>query len=61
MFATCLPSNAEADGIKIFPIAFGEDADEAVLARMAAVTGGRMFTADPASIGDVYLSISAEQ
>jgi Ca-activated chloride channel family protein len=61
MFATCLPANAEADGIKVFPIAFGEDADETVLARMATVTGGRMFTADPASIGDVYLSISAEQ
>ena len=61
MFATCLPANAEADGIKVFPIAFGEAADEAVLARIAQVTGGRMFTADPASIGNVYLSISAEQ
>lgn len=61
MFATCLPANAEADGIKIFPIAFGEDADETVLSRMATVTGGRMFTADPTSISNVYLSISAEQ
>ena len=61
MFATCLPANAEADGIKIFPIAFGEAADDAVLGRMARVTGGRMFTADPTSIGNVYLSISAEQ
>jgi Ca-activated chloride channel family protein len=61
MFATCLPANAEADGVKIFPIAFGEDADETVLARMATVTGGLMFTADPASISNVYLSISAEQ
>ncbi len=61
MFATCLPANAEADGIKVFPIAFGEAADEAVLARIAQVTGGRMFTADPTSIGNVYLSISAEQ
>jgi hypothetical protein len=61
MFATCLPANAEADGVKIFPIAFGEDADETVFARMATVTGGLMFTADPASISNVYLSISAEQ
>jgi Ca-activated chloride channel family protein len=61
MFATCLPANAEADGVKIFPIAFGENADETVLARMATVTGGLMFTADPASISNVYLSISAEQ
>jgi Ca-activated chloride channel family protein len=61
MFATCLPTNAEADGIKIFPIAFGEGADTAVLERIASVTGGRMFTADPGSIGNVYISISAEQ
>jgi Ca-activated chloride channel family protein len=61
MFATCLPANAEADGVKIYPIAFGEGADTAVLTRIANVTGGRMFTADPASIGNVYLSISAEQ
>ncbi|MCA9967121.1 MAG: VWA domain-containing protein, partial [Anaerolineales bacterium] len=61
MFATCLPANAEADGIKIFPIAFGEAADQDVLNRIADVTGGRLFTADPASIGNVYLSISAEQ
>ncbi len=61
MLATCLPSNAEADGIKIFPIAFGADADKTILQRMADATGGRMFTADPQSIGNVYLSISAEQ
>lgn len=61
MFATCLPSQAEADGIKIFPIAFGEGADQAVLDRIANVSGGRMFTAEPDSIGDIYISISAEQ
>ncbi len=61
MFATCLPANAEADGIKIFPIAFGEDADTDVLSRIASVTAGQMFKADPASISNVYLSISAEQ
>jgi Ca-activated chloride channel family protein len=61
MFATCLPANAEADGIKIFPIAFGSEADKDVLARMADVSGGSMFTADPTSISNVYISISAEQ
>lgn len=61
MFATCLPSQAEADGIKIFPIAFGEGADQAVLDRIANVSGGRMFTAEPDSISDIYISISAEQ
>jgi Ca-activated chloride channel family protein len=61
MFVTCLPANAEADGVKIFPIAFGEDAASDVLGRIATVTGGRMFSADPDSISNVYLSISAEQ
>jgi Ca-activated chloride channel homolog len=61
MFATCLPANAEADGVKIFPIAFGDQADANVLARIANVTGGRMFTADPVSIVNVYISIAAEQ
>jgi hypothetical protein len=61
MFVSCLPANAEADGVKIFPIAFGEDAAEDVLGRIATVTGGRMYSADPASISNAYLSISAEQ
>ena len=61
MFTTCLPDSAEADGVKIFPIAFGEGADKDVLNRMASVTAGRLFSADPRSIGNVYLSISAEQ
>lgn len=61
MFATCLPANPEADGFRIYPIAFGDAADTSVLNRMATTTGGRLFTADPTSIGSVYLSISAEQ
>lgn len=61
MFATCLPETAEAEGIKIFPIAFGEDADTEVLSRIASVTGGKLYTADPDSISSVYVSISAEQ
>ena len=61
MFALCLPANPEAEGIKIFPIAFGKDANLAVLKSLAAVTGGKLFTADPASIDKVYLGISAEQ
>ncbi len=61
MFTRCLPATAEADGFKIFTIAFGDSANEAVLSRMALATGGRMFTADPDSIGKIYFSISAEQ
>jgi len=61
MFAACLPANAEAQTIRINTIAFGADADEAVLKRIAEVTGGKMFKASPESIDKIYLSISAEQ
>ena len=61
MFTSCLPANPEVDGIKIFPIAFGEDADTDVLSQIASATAGQMFKADPASISNIYLSISAEQ
>ncbi len=61
MFTSCLPSHAEADSVKIFPIAFGADANTVILKRVADVTGGRLFTADPDSIDTIYLRISAEQ
>ncbi len=61
MFTSCLPANPEVDGIKIFPIAFGEDADTDVLSQIASATAGQMFKADPTSISNIYLSISAEQ
>ena len=61
MFATCLPSGVEIDGVKIFPIAFGDSANERVLRKLAELTAGRMFSADQNSIAKVYLSISAEQ
>ncbi len=61
MFAMCLPANAEADSFKVFPIAFGEDANKDVLKRIADVTGGQLFTAGPDSIDRIYQRISAEQ
>jgi Ca-activated chloride channel family protein len=61
MFTNCLPSHAEAEGVKVFPIAFGDEADVTLLKRIAAVTGGRMYAADTDSIEKAYLRISAEQ
>jgi Ca-activated chloride channel family protein len=61
MFNNCLPSHAEADGFKIFPIAFRGITDEAVLKRIADITGGTLFKATPESIEKIYLKISAEQ
>ena len=61
MFTRCLPDTAEADGFKIFPIAFGGEANDALLSRLALATGGRLFTAEPDSVSSVYFTISAEQ
>jgi len=61
MMSTCLPSDPEARGVRIFTIAFGPDADTALLERIAKATGGRMFRADPDSIERIYINVSAEQ
>ena len=61
LFTTRFPAQAESEGIKIFPIAFGDSANKLILKRMADRTGGRMYAADPKSIEKIYLRISAEQ
>lgn len=61
IFTRCLPNHPEAEGVKVFPIAFGDDADVEVLQRIADVTGGKMYKADPDSLERIYLRISAEQ
>jgi len=57
----CLPSGENVEGVKVFTIAYGEDADEDVLLRIANRTNGQAFTADPAKIEKIYNAISAEQ
>jgi len=61
LFATRLPAQPESEGIKIFPIAFGDAANKIILGRMADRTGGSIYSADPKSIEKIYLNISAEQ
>jgi len=61
MFQTCLPTTLEANGTKVFTIAFGASANKDVLGRIAHVSGGAMFDANAASIDQTYLKISAEQ
>jgi Ca-activated chloride channel family protein len=57
----CLPSGEDVEGIKIFTIAYGEEADTDLMLRIANRTNGLTFEADPASIDRIYNSISAEQ
>jgi Ca-activated chloride channel family protein len=60
MFA-CLPSGENVEGIKIFTIAYGSDADADLMLRIANRTNGKTFTGDPSSIETIYIAISAEQ
>jgi Ca-activated chloride channel family protein len=57
----CLPSGENVDGVKIFTIAYGEDADVDLMLRIANRTNGKTFTGDPSSIESIYNAISAEQ
>jgi Ca-activated chloride channel family protein len=57
----CLPSGEAVTGVKIFTIAYGDDADEDLLLRIANRTNGKYFSGDPAGIERIYNAISAEQ
>ncbi len=57
----CLPSGEDVQGIKVFTIAYGDDADKDLLLRVANRTNGKTFSGDPATIEKVYTAISAEQ
>jgi Ca-activated chloride channel family protein len=61
MLQDCLSVGAESEPVKVFSIAFGSEADTAVLERIAKETTGGVFKADPGSISAAYLRISAEQ
>jgi hypothetical protein len=58
---SCLPSGESVEGVKIFTIAYGEDADKDLMLRVANRTNGKTFTGDPESIEQIYIAISAEQ
>jgi Ca-activated chloride channel family protein len=57
----CLPSGEAAEGVKIFTIAYGEDADRTLLERIANRTNGRYFESNPEEIQEILLDILYEQ
>jgi Ca-activated chloride channel family protein len=58
---SCLPSGEDVEGVKVFTIAYGEDANTDLMLRIANRTNGKTFTGDPESIEQIYNAISAEQ
>jgi len=61
MLHSCVPDSEEAAGIKIFTIAYGDDADQELLTRVANRSNGLSYTGDPETIADVFERISFEQ
>lgn len=57
---TRLPSGAEASGVKIYTIAYGDDADLDLLKTLANRTNGKQFSGDVENIEAVYFLISSE-
>ncbi len=57
----CLPSGEDVEGVKVYTIAYGDDADKDLLTRIANRTNGKTFAGTPDNIKQVYLQISAEQ
>jgi Ca-activated chloride channel family protein len=55
-----LPSGAEASGVKIYSIAYGDDADLDLLKTLANRTNGKQFSGDVENIEAVYFLISSE-
>jgi Ca-activated chloride channel family protein len=55
-----LPSGAEAAGVKIYSIAYGDDADLDLLRTLANRTNGKQFSGDVENIEAVYFLISSE-
>jgi Ca-activated chloride channel family protein len=55
-----LPSGTEAGGVKIYTIAYGDDADMDVLTTLANRTNGKQFSGDVEDIKAVYFLISSE-
>lgn len=55
-----LPSGTEASGVKIYSIAYGDDADLNVLTTLANRTNGKQFSGDVEDIEAVYFLISSE-
>jgi Ca-activated chloride channel family protein len=61
MLTNCVPRSESADVVKMFTIAYGVDADQALLERIANRTNGKPYTADPETIGEVLQKIVWEQ
>jgi Ca-activated chloride channel homolog len=59
MSALRAQGQAESASVRVFTIAYGQDAQEQELERFATASGGKGFPADTGDIAAVYRSISS--
>jgi Ca-activated chloride channel family protein len=52
-------ARSEGLAVRVYTIAYGDDADESTLQRIATASGGKEFRGDPRAIEAVYVSISS--
>jgi len=55
-----LPSGDQPGSVRLYTIAYGDDANKNLLTTLANRTNGKMFTSDPSNIKSVYFLISSE-
>lgn len=53
----CLPAREEATGVRVFTVAYGEDADTTFLTRLANSSNGKFFEANPDNVAEILLEI----
>jgi Ca-activated chloride channel family protein len=61
MLTNCVPRRESADVVKLYTVAYGEDADQSLLERIANRTNGKTYTADASTIHEVLQEIVWEQ
>lgn len=57
----CLPQGESGEGIKVFTIAYGDEADREVLTKIANRTNAKTYSVPPDTIENVYLDIAVQQ
>lgn len=57
---SALPDGTESDEVRLYTIAYGEDANTDLLATMANRTNGKTYVSTPENIRDIYFLISSE-
>ena len=61
MFVDCLPNGESIESVRVYTIAYGNDANRDLMTRIANRTNGRTFEGNPEAIDRIYTAISAEQ